>query len=172
MKRLSALFLSIAVPAVLLLSAGCSVPHRIVSKEDVTARAWNDPASDKAVLIASRSSEFKDRIVEAVEQGVRRDDVYVKVIGVEELENEDGGTYTAVVLINTCMAWAMDPKIKAFLDRQENTDRVIVLTTSGNGEWTPKKKEMEFDVVTSASEDYDPEAVADGIVNRVNRLLE
>ena len=107
MKRLSALFLSIAVPAVLLLSAGCSVPHRIVSKEDVTARAWNDPASDKAVLIASRSSEFKDRIVEAVEQGVRRDDVYVKVIGVEELENEDGGTYTAVVLINTCMAWAM-----------------------------------------------------------------
>ncbi len=172
MKRLDVRFFSASVLVAVMLVAGCSLPHRIVSKEDVTARDWNASTSGKAVLIASRSSDFKDEIVREIEEGVRGDNVYVKVIGVEELEKEDGGAYSAVVLINTCMAWTMDPEIQAFLERQEHTDHVIVLTTSANGEWTPKKSEMAFDAVTSASGEYDPQAVADGIVDKVKHLLE
>jgi len=172
MKPWMILFSVVSVLAGLSLASGCSVPHRIVSQDDIASREWNDPWMDKKVLIASRSSEFKDELVKRIEEGVRGDDVYVKVIGVEELKKEEGATYGAVVLVNTCMAWEMDPEIQAFLDRQADTGNVIVLTTSGNGEWTPKKQEMSFDAVTSASEEYDPQSVADGIVEKVKDLLE
>jgi hypothetical protein len=172
MKSVTVWIVVAAVFGSVLLALGCSVPHRMVSKEDAVSRDWNDPSLERRVLIASRSSEFKDEVVERVEEGLRNEDLlYVKVIGVEALEQEDVAPYHAVILVNTCMAWKMDPKIEAFLKKQASTDRMIVLTTSGDGEWMPKKKEMEFDVVTSASEEYDPQAVADQIVDKVKRLL-
>ena len=156
-----------------LLAAGCSVPHKLASKEDVLAREWNDPTAEKRVLISSRSSEFKNEVVERIEEQLRgKKDVYVKVIGVEALEQEDAAPYRAVVLVNTCVAWKMDPEIESFLEKHPESDRIIVLTTSGDGEWKPKKDEQAFDTVTSASKDYDPDAVADQIVERVGRLLE
>jgi len=171
MQRSARMALRTALCAVALFAAGCSVPHRIVSQKDVAARQWNDPASGKAVLVASRSSPFKDRVVQGIEEGLRGEDVFVKVVGVDDLAREDGGAYGAVVLINTCMAWRMDPAIEAFLERQARPDHVIVLTTSADGEWEPKRGERPYDTVTSASEPYDPEAVAAGIVEKVNRLL-
>ncbi len=164
-------FFTTALVSMLLLE-GCSLPHRMTSKEDVVSREWNDQTMEKRVLIASRSSDFKEEVVERIEEGLRDDDrLYVKVIGVEDLEQEDVAPYQAVVLVNTCIAWKMDPKIEAFLENQENTDCMIVLTTSGNGEWMPRKNEMEFDAVTSASEEYDPQAVANQVVEKVKRLL-
>jgi len=158
--------------AVTLVAAGCSVPHRLTRKEDVSAREWNDPSARKRVLIASRSSEFKNEVVSELEASLRgEDDVYVKVIGVEALEREDVTPYGAVVLVNTCMAWQMDPAIASFLKEHPDNGRVIVLTTSGDGEWKPRKKGQAFDTVTSASAEYDPDAVAGQILEKVRRLL-
>jgi len=166
-------FVAAGVVVGMVSGTGCSLPHRVVGQDDITAREWNDPSLERRVLIASRSSEFKDEVVERVEGALRQEaGVYVKVVGVDNLAGEDASRYRAVVLVNTCMAWKMDPKIEAFLEKQPRTDRIIVLTTSNTGEWKPGDDEMAYDAVTSASEAYDPGAVADGIVDRVKRLLE
>lgn len=166
------LFLFLPLVAAMVFQSSCTVPHRVMSQKDVLSRESNDPSLARRVLVASRSSEFKDRIVQRIEEALREEDVYVKVIGIEELDREDGSAYGAVVLINTCMVLEMDPKVHAFIERQLRTDHIIVLTTSGAGNWLPKEEGFDVDAVSAASKIYDADTVAEGILEKVRRLLE
>lgn len=165
-------FLFTSILALVLLQSGCAVPHKIMPHKDVTAREVNDPSLDKRVLLASRSSEFKDEIVQRIEDAFHNENVYVKIIGLDELALEDSNEYSAVVLINESMAWGKDPKVKAFLKQHEETGHVIVLTTSNSGGWLPNKKEHDFDAISSASKSTDVDAVANEIADKVRVLLD
>lgn len=163
--------LAFAALAAGLAQTGCVVPRLIWPQDDILGSELNAPASEKRVLVASRSSEFKDAVVERLRQGLRDDAAYVKFVGLDDLEQEDGAKYDAVVLINTCIAWGFDPKVDGFLKRQKQQEHIVVLTTSGNGTWTPKAEGRAFDAVATASEKADIDKVADRILEKVQAIL-
>jgi hypothetical protein len=59
--------------------------------------------------------------------------------------------YAAVVVINSCLAWGLDKDVSHFLDRQNTTANIILLTTSGDGLWLPDKRGRDFDAISGAS---------------------
>ena len=87
--------------------------------------------------------------------------IYIKIIGLGELENEDAKQYNTVVMLNKCMAWQMDRKVIEFLKRYEDHGNMIVLTTSGDGDWLPKMEGRNFDAISSASEQANIDEVAE-----------
>lgn len=112
----------------------------------------NRPDCLQKILIASTSSKFKQALVRQLTDAMQADDIYFKIIGLDLLARESAPDYDAVLLINTCMAWDMDQRVKHFLRNNTACEHVIVLTTSGSSQWLPKKRGAEFDAVSSASQ--------------------
>ena len=166
------LIILLALVAALLVQTGCGALYKRWDQEDIIARDLHDPFLEKKILVASRKSEFKEKLVEKIEKAFTNDEVYIKVIGVEDLDCEDGQDFKAVVLINTCMWWTMDPAIKEFLRHQKNTDHMIVLTTSGGGKRSPKMKGTDFDTISSASKKSDVDVLSGEIVEKIRILLQ
>jgi hypothetical protein len=151
---------------------GCVVPRLIWPQSDIRPSEINAPTAGKNVLVASRKSEFKDAVVARIGEAFRNKPVHIKFIGLDDLDKEDAGRYDALVLMDTCIAWGLDRKVDAFLGRNKDAHNIIVLTTSGDGKWVPKKDGRSFDAIASASEKASVAKIADSIVAKVEALLD
>jgi hypothetical protein len=161
------LFLSVGM-----MQIGCSAPHMFWPQKDIKSSELKASSLEKRVLVASRSSEFKDAIVDQIRDAFKDEPVYLKFIGIDQLNEEDGTNYAALVLINTTMSWGMDLDVKAFLKRHQDHKNMIVLTTSGDGDWLPKMEGRNFDAISSASKKANVDAVAGTIIAKVELLLQ
>lgn len=162
------------MPALLLLSlvlGGCFVPRRTWPQGDIQESELHEPALEKKVLVASRSSDFKNEVIAVIRKAFENEPVYMKFIGMDQLDREEGRVYSAVVLISTCIAWQLDPDVNRFLDRNKDMESIIVFTTSGGGDWVPDKKGRQFDAISSASKQADAGAIAGRIVDMIHKLL-
>ncbi len=147
-----------------------SVPQLIWHQEDVLIQQVQIDASRK-ILIASRKSDFKEALIEKIIENYKGKNLAIKVIGLAELDQENAEEYQSIILINTCMSWDMDRNVNKFLKNHLDDGNVIVLTTSGDGRWLPKKKGRQFDAISSASKITDVEKVSNEIIEKINHLL-
>ena len=155
------------------MQVSCIVPRLFWSQKDIQPYELNDPSLGKKVLVASFRSEFKNGIVNRIEKAFKDEPVYMKFIGIGKIKQEDASNYTVVVLINTCIAWSMDRHIKSFLKRHpKEQGKIIILTTSGDGNWLPNMKGRNFDAISSASKKVNIEVIADKIISRMQSKLE
>ena len=130
----------------------------------------NSPELEKKVLIATQGSTFKDAVVAAVVKEVGYQRVFIKVIDVSGLGSVDEDRWNAVVLIHTTEAWKLQPDVERFLARMEHPEKVILVTTSGSGEW--KTDKFDIDTITAASGPAEEASVANEIIGRVKALLQ
>lgn len=156
----------------LIMQLSCvSVPHMVLPQKDIEPFNLNEQHQTQKVLVAARSSEFKEALVAKIKANYQDQPVFVRFMGLNQLKQESAGDYRAVVLINTCWSWDMDRNVKAFLKRTKNQNNLIVLTTSGSGDWQPKKKEQNFDAVSAASQKANVDVVAATIIEKIDSLL-
>jgi hypothetical protein len=149
-----------------------SIPHLFWPQKDIAPSETNSPQLPKKVLIASRASVYKTGLVEKIKKAFKDDSVFIKCIGLAQLKTENTDGYGAIVLINTCMAWDWDRNVRAFLKSGKDTRPVIVLTTSGSGDWLPKKKKWHVDAVAAASLKTNVDGVAGEMVLKIKQVLE
>ncbi|MBN2600814.1 MAG: hypothetical protein JXR87_02355 [Candidatus Marinimicrobia bacterium] len=147
-----------------------SVPHLIWPQEDVIARQIQIEEA-KRILIAARQSDFKEEIINAIIEKYNGTQIAVKIIGLNDIGQESPENYKAVIVLNTCMSWDMDRNVNSFLKAYPNSDNIIILTTSGDGGWLPKKKGRQFDAISSASKIADVDKISKEIIEKINHLL-
>lgn len=171
MNRRTNLLISLAILCLCINQWGCfSVPHLFWPQKDIKPVELNKNSSKK-VLVASRSSEFKDALLNKIKEYFKDEPVYIKFIGLEGLKKEKGEEYNAVVMLNTCMSWDMDRNVKGFLKRHRDQRNMIVLTTSGDGNWKPKMKGQNFDAISAASRKENIDQVAETIITKIKALI-
>jgi len=156
----------------ILLGVNCGVPRAIWPQRDIESVSMNEPELAHKLLIASRQSEFKNQIVEQIRIHFKDDSVYMKFIGLKDLKEESGSDYSAVVLINTCIAWGLDRNVQSFLKKNPVQDHMIILTTSANGGWMPNMKGRDFDAISAASKQANAKEMADMIIEKVRNKFE
>ncbi|MGD1049159.1 MAG: hypothetical protein ABR899_10475 [Candidatus Krumholzibacteriaceae bacterium] len=161
----------LALGGLLILQMSCAVPRMIWPQENIQALELNSPKLDKRVLVAARSSEFKDAVVAKIRDSFMGIPVYVKFIGVDDLEKEKAGSYTAVILVSMCIAGGFDRHIDAFIGRESDQHNIIILTTAGDANWKPDKKGRNYDAITTASIKTDVDKIAGEIISKVRALL-
>ena len=162
---------SLASLCICLVHLSCAIPRLIWPQDDIRAYELNPLSLEDKVLVASRSSEFKDSVVARIREAFDGQPVYVRFIGLEDLKHENAGAYKAVVLINSCIAWGMDPDVEGFLKRSKDQSNIIVLTTSGAGDWLPKMEGRDFDAIACASKSINVDRVASEIITKIRALL-
>ena len=127
----------------------------------------NDPHSKPRVLIATQGSEFKDALVASVVEHLKARAAYVKVIDVSALPGVNVGEWSALVVVHTWQMRKPPEAVKAFVARARNSGKLVVLTTSGAGDF----KMDGVDAISSASVIADvPTRVAD-IVAKLDSIL-
>ncbi|NNL41859.1 MAG: hypothetical protein HKO79_05150 [Desulfobacterales bacterium] len=156
----------------ILLFSGCTAPQYFWPQEDIGFQELNQPTLEKKILIASHNTEFKTNVVNKIKDAFLNKDVYIKISGLENLENEDANQYSAVVLLNTAMGWKADRKVRSFLVRFGKLNHIIVLTTSDTADVTADTGgDRQIDAITSASSKDETEEVANNIINKINTLI-
>jgi hypothetical protein len=107
------------------------------------------PGASKSVLIASQGSKFKNELVDSIMARLKNRPLSVKVIDVTILQEIKETDFSAFVIIHTTEKGELQADVKKFLDRAKSRYRILLVTTSGQGDW--KTKEYKLDVITSAS---------------------
>ena len=157
-----------------------SLPQLFWPQKDITESEVNSPNLARKILIASRAGAYKTALVERIKQAFKDDSVYVKCIGLSQVSKENADDYGAIVLINTCMAWDWDRNVFKFLksrkdargDARKDARNVIVLTTSGSGDWVPNKKKWAVDAIASASAKSNIDGVSGEMVLKIKQILD
>lgn len=127
-----------------------------------------NPELEHRVLIASQGSDFKNALVESLTTHLR-DKVYIKMIDVTTLHDINEDAWDAMVFIHTTEQWKLQPDVKKYLDRAINIDKVILVTTSGSGDW--KTEDYDIETITSASKTEELPALIENILMRLNKIL-
>jgi hypothetical protein len=124
-------------------------------------------STDK-ILIASQGSEYKELFVQKVIDRLESDSLLIKVIDVTEIEKENIDDFKAVLIINSIEMYDMQDNAKGFLSGA-NSDKVIMLATSGNGAMGPKDKSI--DAITTASSVETIDEKVDEVIKRMEKVL-
>jgi hypothetical protein len=159
-------------PILCLILADCSVPRKMFPSKDIPSFELHSSAMGKKILLSSSDSDFKSAVIGRIREAFKNDSVFVKAVGLGLLEREDPGLFSAFVLMNTCVAWRMDPHVDKFIRKHPDLQpRMIVLFTSGDGDWKPDLSKIRVDAVTSASKTERLDETAEKMIARLRSLL-
>jgi hypothetical protein len=140
------------------------------ASQPVTTVESGPPAAfNKKVLVATQNSKFKQAVVSEIYDELDHNSIYLKIVDVKRLKNQSSGEFSAVVIINKCMAGRPDPRVESFIDREPQKNKIIVLTTGILDSWKPDVPGV--DAITSASVLDKSDQIARSIVNRVLMLV-
>jgi hypothetical protein len=119
------------------------------------------------LLIATQGSEFKNRVVKGVVADMTSRGIAVSVVDVSALDStvEDG--WDVILVIHTWEMRKPPEAVQAFVDRVRNKDKLIVLTTSGDGNFRLEG----VDAISAASRDEDVAAKVRALVGRIDAIL-
>jgi len=130
----------------------------------------DQPGSGNRLLIATQGSGFKSALIDSVTVYLIDDSLYVRVIDVTGLGEIDDNEWNAILIVHTTEQWKLQPDVAKYLERARDLSKVIVVTTSGSGEW--KSDEYAVDVITSASKSDELPALTQKIVAKLRVLLQ
>jgi len=133
------------------------------------ARAFevNDPRAAQRVLIATQGSEFKDALVVELVAHLEAREAYVRVVDISALPGVEPGEWQAIVILHTWEIGKPPAEVKNFVARTRDSGKLVVLTTSGAGDFRLDG----IDAISSASVMADVPARAAEIEARVDALL-
>ena len=129
----------------------------------------NDPALTPKVLIASQGSGFKNALVSGIIEDLKQKPIYIKVVDVSALPEVKEDEWNALVLINTCQSSRLQPDVEEYLSQTQKPDHLVLLTTSGSGNWKPEKSPV--DSISSASKKKNVDSLVADILKRVETIL-
>jgi hypothetical protein len=135
----------------------------------VTPFAVNNPEASTRLLIASQGSDFKDALVDSLTEYFEGRQVYLRVVDVSGLAEIQEEEWDALLLIHTTQGWRLQPDVKKYLDRATELKKVVLLTTSGSGEW--RADGYEVDIITSASKMSEMKSVRNEILQRLGAIM-
>lgn len=120
------------------------------------------------VLIATQGSDFKNALTAALVEHLKRRAAHVKVIDVSALDRVDETEWDVMVVIHTWEMRKPPPVVKTFIDRTEAPEKLVVLTTSGAGDF----KLPGVDAISTASRMTDVAARTNDIARRIDAILD
>jgi len=108
--------------------------HNTYAMSEASEFDKNSISLDSKLLIATQGSKFKNRLTQEVVAYYKMKEVYIKVIDISSLERINPINYDAILLVHTWAYWKPPTNVKLYIERhREHLDRMVILTTSGNG---------------------------------------
>ncbi|HNW29201.1 MAG TPA: hypothetical protein PKN50_12050 [Spirochaetota bacterium] len=126
----------------------------------------------KKIMIATLSSEYKDRITQGLEERYRGRS-RISLVPIEKLNSVDTKSYDALVVVDALMAWQMfNARTRWFIGGikdPEEKKKIVLFFTAGKP--SPDYSVMGVDCITGASEIKEEAEVIRKISEKIDRIL-
>ncbi len=126
----------------------------------------NDPKNEHQLLIATQGSDFKDEITQKIVANYSDRQFYIKVIDVSKLANYKIPDWEIVIIMHTWEIGVPEENVALFLGKVEDISNVIVVTTSGDGGFTPEG----IDGISCASVMEETETIYEEIMIQAHQI--
>jgi hypothetical protein len=141
--------------SVLVFSGNAHFMSRIWPQKGLTANDIGSPNAINKVLIAGKESEFRDSVLSHLVSKLHNDSVFIRIIDLKDISTQDPHVWSAMLLVNMCVAWDYDNLVKNFIKKHSDSKNILLFTTSGdpNGCIPTNKsdKNLNIDGYSSAS---------------------
>ena len=131
--------------------------------------------AETKVLIAGKESKFRDAVISELTNRLVKDSIHVRLINLSDLGSITPDEWSAILLVNKCIAWNYEGPVKKFFKSHPDSKNVVLFTTSGDPErCIPEKKperKAKVDTYTSASEDSKITEAVDTLSSLLNGVL-
>ncbi len=124
-------------------------------KSNMAPSEAGNPNGMRRVLIAGEDTAFKRKLAAKVIEELGTPEWYFRIIGLNQLAEQETGQYGAIVLAAGYRAGRIDERVSTFLRKDPENPKVIVFYTRGAEGPMPDwaKAEIRVDSVSSASRD-------------------
>jgi len=114
-----------------------------------------DAGNPRKVLIAGEHSEFKENVVSRVIETLGTEDWYFRIIGLDQLQEQETEQYGAILLVAAFRAGRLDERVTTYLSKDPMNPKTILFFTRGTEDPMPEKHkpDIQIDAVSSASKD-------------------
>ncbi len=129
---------------------------------------FGDKNQTNRVLIATQQSDFKDSIVSKIMELLKEDNCYIKVIDLNDWENEIPEDYKSIIIIGAVKMGKLNSNADKFIETIQQKEKIILLASTNSGKW---KSKMEIDSITSASEIIKVDSIAQNITDKIREHL-
>ena len=123
----------------------------------------NTPELSQRVLIATQGSDFKNGLVTELGMRLQEWPAYIKVIDVSGLDLVELEPWRKIIIINTAMMNKLDGHVREFLARTPDRENILLLVTSGGGDYKPA--DLVVDAVSGASRMTETDRLAGLIID-------
>jgi hypothetical protein len=149
------LFFVFLMPFFLLCASPGHFMSNIWPQKNIPTNEYGDLKASKRVLIGGLESPFKEAIVKSIVDSLVKDSVYVKTVSLKRLKREEPTKWNAILILNYCMAWEINYKVKKYISSFPQYHGFVVITTSGDSTSCPAAKKLpeNVDAISTASED-------------------
>ena len=150
--------------------AGSLVLYKALYSQEI-AKPFEVNSSDleQNVLIATQGSDFKNALVSGITKELEEQPIYINVVDVSALPKIKEDEWNALVLINTCESSKLQKHVKDYIARAKKLEKVVLLITSGSGNWKPDN--LSIDSITSASKMENVNSFVSEILGHLNALM-
>jgi hypothetical protein len=107
------------------------------------------------VLIAGEDSEFKRNVVTRVIEILGTEECFFRVIGLNQIQEQETEQYDAIILITAYRAGRLDRRVTRYLSKDPQKAKTILFYTGESDDPMPEKNKpnIQVDAVSSASKD-------------------
>jgi len=127
-------------------------------------------AGEARVLIANQGSEFKDAVVEKLQDEMQGSGISFTVQKLNTLGRVKSEEWDAVVILHAVKIGSINKNVERFFNRIDDYGKVIVCTTCGEKDVVPAK--YGIDSITAASKKEEVSALTQQIVKRLHDMLD
>ncbi|KPJ87025.1 MAG: hypothetical protein AMS17_09820 [Spirochaetes bacterium DG_61] len=135
----------------------------------ICASGFNGYGEEKRVLIVSQSSEFKESVVAFLQEEMNESGIAFTVKGISALGNVREGEWDAIVILHAVKMGKINKHVRRYLDKIDDFNRVIVLTTYGTKDPVPSK--YGINSISAASKKEQVKTLTSDIKNRLQEIL-
>jgi hypothetical protein len=140
-------------------AAGCVGP--------VKERVISVPEPQRKVLIATRNTEFKNALVEAVLQDLEGEPWAITVTDITDLVVAPAEDYDAIVVIDRLWGGSISGIGSDFIAGLADKDKLVLVVTAHNTRW--RHEDEEIDAVTAPSSLPAAAAIAADVAARIRK---
>lgn len=159
--KISLIIVGIAV----VIFAGVMLSYRFLKSMDVTPnKEINESATGDHVLLATQGSDFKDSVIDQIEQDMANKNVHISIMDTTKLDKVNADDYDKVVLFTTVQSDDIPENVTTFMN--DNKDKSIhIAVTADSGRWDKQPKDI--DAISEASKSENKQDFVDDLTKAI-----
>lgn len=159
--KISLIIVGIAV----VIFAGVMLSYRFLKSMDVTPnKEINESATGDHVLLATQGSDFKDSVIDQIEQDMANKNVHISIMDTTKLDKVSADDYDKLVLFTTVQSDDIPENVTTFMN--DNKDRSIhIAVTADSGRWDKQPKDI--DAISEASKSENKQDFVDDLTKAI-----